>query len=293
METEKGRTPERDTAPVVRLRPMELRDLEDAYILSSRERWPHRPEDWEYMLSLGEGVVAELDGRVVGTIMIWLHDELTATLGMVIVSSAARGQGLGRKLMQAALERAGTRAVKLNATQDGLALYESMGFVEVGAILQHQGTAAPVPIVELGPGERIRPLGDSDADIVLAFDRRATGMKRRKLMADLVTDARGVALDREGEALGFAIFRRFGFGNSISPVVAPDAQGAKAMIAYWLSLHPGMFVRLDVTESSGLSQWLEDNGMMNVGRVLTMVKGEWPKIEAPETCFAIVSQALG
>lgn len=293
METDMSRPPERETAPAVRLRPMDVRDLDGAHTLSRREKWPHRAEDWEYMLSIGEGVVAERDGRIIGTILVWKHDEHTATLGMVIVSQQARGQGLGRKLMQAALERAGTRAVRLNATQDGLALYESMGFVEVGAILQHQGTALPVPIVQLDPGVRVRPLGKADADVVLAFDRAATGMTRPKLMADLMADSRGVVLDRDGEALGFAFFRRFGFGSSISPVVAPDAQGAKAMIAYWLSLHSGMFVRLDVTEAGGLSPWLEDNGMANVARIVTMVRGQWPDTPAPETSFAIVSQALG
>lgn len=293
MKTETSPPAGLESEAKVRLRPMEARDLEAAHELSRREKWPHRPEDWEYMLELGEGLVAELDGQIVGTILVWLHDERAATLGMVIVSPRVRGQGVGRRLMQAALELTGGRAVKLNATQDGLGLYESLGFVAVGAILQHQGTAVPVPIVELAPGERIRPLGGSDADIVLALDQAATGMTRRRLMADLVADARGVVLDRDGEALGFAIFRRFGYGNAIAPVAAPDMQRAKALIAYWLSLHPGMFIRLDVPESSGLSDWLEDNAMVKVGRVVTMVKGDWPRARAPETSFTIVSQALG
>lgn len=293
METEIGQAPEPASVPALRLRAMTAGDLEASHRLSRGEKWPHRQDDWDYMLAMGEGIVAELDGQIAGTIMIWCHDDRTATLGMVIVSPDCRGMGVGRKLMQAAIERAGSRAIKLNATQDGLALYESLGFVATGAVLQHQGTAVPVPIVELAPGERIRPMGLADAATIIAFDRGATGMTRERLIGDLLDNSRCIVLDRDGEAAGFAIFRRFGHGNSIAPAVAPDSRGAKALIAYWLSLHPGMFVRLDIPETSGLSSWLEDNGMMNVGRVITMVRGEWPETDAPETSFAIVSQALG
>ena len=276
---------------VVHLREMTAADLPAAHRLSRGEKWPHRLEDWEYMFHLGQGFVAQSDGKVAGTIMVWPYGDGAATLGMVIVSPTCRGQGLGRKLMTAALERMGGRAVKLNATPDGLALYESLGFAATGAIMQHQGTAAPVPIVELGPVERVRPMGAGDADTIIALDRRSTGLARDALISDLMENARGIVLDRDEEAVGFALFRRFGLGYSIGPTVAPDAQGAKALIAYWLSLHTGMFVRLDVPEDSGLSPWLEQNGMLNVGRVVTMVKGDWPV--TTDGSFSIVSQALG
>lgn len=276
---------------IVHLREMTVADLPAAHRLSRGEKWPHRLEDWEYMFHLGEGFVAQSAGQVAGTIMIWPYDDGAATLGMVIVSPACRGKGVGRKLMTAALDRLDGRAVKLNATQDGLALYQGLGFAATGTIVQHQGTASPVPIVELGPVERVRPMGAGDADTIIALDRRSTGLAREALMTDLMQNARGIVLDRDGEAVGFALFRRFGLGYSIGPTVAPDAQGAKALIAYWLSLHAGMFVRLDVPEDSGLSPWLEDNGMVNAGRVVTMVKGDWPATNAGS--FSIVSQALG
>ena len=62
---------------------------------------------------------------------------------MVIVDASMRGRGLGRQLMQEALAKAGARTCYLVATPEGLALYQKLGFVATGEIVQHQGKASP------------------------------------------------------------------------------------------------------------------------------------------------------
>ena len=277
----------------VRLRDMTSDDLAAAHALSRQAQWPHRLEDWDFMLKVGIGVVAGRDGVVVGTTLAWPYGEDAATLGMVIVSPDCRGGGVGRKLMHAMFERLGDRAIQLNATDAGLALYKSLGFVTTGGIHQHQGAAFSVPIISLRRGERVRPLGAGDEAAIIDLDHQATGFHRGALIADLLKTAQGVVLDRGGEAVGFALFRRFGLGYAIGPAIAPDAQGAKALISHWLGSNAGMFTRLDVPYESGLSAWLENLGVPDVGRVITMVRGEPPVREGPAATFAIASQALG
>ena len=63
------------------------------------------------------------------------------TINMVIVDAAMRGRGLGRKLMEDALAKAGERICYLTATQEGLPLYEKLGFVATGEVVQHQREA--------------------------------------------------------------------------------------------------------------------------------------------------------
>ena len=53
---------------------------------------------------------------------------------MVVVNAAMRGRGLGRKLMEEALARAGDRTCLLMATQQGLPLYGKLSFVAAGKI---------------------------------------------------------------------------------------------------------------------------------------------------------------
>ena len=277
----------------IRMREMTAEDIAAARSLSRELNWPHRSSDWQHLLSHGGGVVAEREGEVVGTAMSWRYGDEAARLGMIIVSSCCQGEGIGSRLMQALLGPLGDRTVMLNSTEEGLALYRKFGFKTVGTICQHQGTAFTVPLPELQPNMRVRPLGRSDREAVIELDRRASGMDRSALVADLLEQSRGVVLDSNNEPVGFALFRRFGRGHAVGPTVAPDLAGAKALISHWLGSQAGMFCRLDVSETSGLSPWLDDLGLRRVGTVTTMVRGT--PIEPPSDLrvYSLVSQALG
>ena len=279
--------------PKVHLRAMTADDLVAAHGLCQAVQWPHRIEDWAFNLSLGQGLVAERDGTVIGTAMCWPYGTGAATLGMIIVSLDCQGAGIGKRLITGLLDRLDGRSVLLNATQAGLPLYRALGFAPIGEIRQHQGAAFSVPVVALAAGERIRPIGRSDAQALVALDAAAAGMPRASLITALLAEAEGVILDRDGEPAGFALFRRFGRGYAIGPVIAPTITGAKALISHWIASNPGMFIRIDVPGDSGLSEWLDDLGLVDVGPVVTMVRGPMLDRAAAPRTWAIVSQALG
>ncbi|MCB2046855.1 MAG: GNAT family N-acetyltransferase [Novosphingobium sp.] len=267
-------------------------DLLGAIELSQEQSWPHRPEDWELFFELGEGIVAELDDKVVGTIMAWRFGEDYATIGMVIVTNEIQGQGIGRKLMQAMLDQLEGCNVVLNATQEGLPLYAKLGFVPCGVVRQHQGPAPAMPLIELMPGERVRPVGGSDEHLVDMYSK-ASGMDRSHIFEALCRDSSAVVLSRDHEPVGFALLRRFGRGRAIAPIVAPDLDGAKVLITHWLGARAGKFCRIDVVEGLGLSKWLEAEGLPCVGTVTTMVRGKAPMPQEGPQVFAIAAQALG
>lgn len=245
------------------------------------------------MLQNGCGIVASADGKVVGTTMSWNFGPDVSTLGMVIVSKSCQGHGIGRKLMNGMLDRLGGRTVVLNATAEGLGLYERLGFVATGTVCQHQSSTFVGPIVELLPAERVRPMVTRDRERMAEMFSQACGMDRRALFGQLHEVSRGVVLTRDNEPVGFALLRRFGRGWTIGPVVAPEAHGARALISHWLGKKMGRFCRLDVTASSGLSSWLEELGLPCVGRVTTMVRGQPPVAQDGVELFALASQALG
>ena len=275
------------------LRSLALSDLPAARALSAAQGWPHREEDWRFVLGLGEGVAAEHDGQLAGTALGWRYGPGFATLGLVIVSKAARGRGIGRALTAAVLDRLGRRTVLLNATHDGLPLYRSLGFAPGWEIRQFQGASFSPPSVAPPPGHRLRPLDPRDGTMLAALDERATGMPRQALIAALLSVAEGVVLEREGEAVGFALLRRFGHGQVIGPVVAPDEGGARALVAHWLSSRPGQFIRLDVPAETGLPGWLRSLGLEDAGPATGMAHGTPPRPDGTLRRFALVSQALG
>lgn len=273
-------------------------DIKPAHALTVELKWPHRAEDWQFVVGIGEGFVALRDSRVVGTVLCWKYGERTSSLGMVIVSPAHQGFGIGRRLTEMALEALGTRATMLHATPAGRPLYEKLGFAPVGTLDQHQGAALQPPLLPLPSRERLRPLGVNDTPRLIELASRASGLDRSSVLPALLESADGIGLDRDGELIGFALFRRFGRGRAIGPVVVPrdeDSVRAKALIGHWLASNPGMFIRLDTPGDSGLTDWLESLGLTRVDTVVKMVRNA-EQMPGPDSEFAqygIINQAIG
>ena len=290
-----AQTPNTNDFDGVALRPMTAADLPRAHALSAEQRWPHRPADWEQVFAHAEGIVAERDGEMIATGLRWRWGERHATIGLVIVTPACQGRRVGLRIMSALLEGLDGRTVLLHATAEGRGLYERLGFVRTGELRQHQGIAQPAPLVALPTGWRLRPAGLNEAASLQALDAAARGMPRDALVTDLLQAADAcVVLDQDNEPRGFAMLRRFGRGHAIGPVVAPDAEGAKALIAHLASLNAGHFTRIDIDFASGLAEWLESIGLLRVDAPTTMVRGA-PLATQPggPALFAIVTQAVG
>lgn len=268
-------------------------DLEAAHRLSLAVQWPHRREDWQFALGLGSGYVAEDGDRIAGTVLYWKQGPDHASVGMVIVDPPSQGRGIGRELMSLALGDLEGRAILLNSTPAGRPLYEKLGFEAIGKVDQHQGLAHAGTVAAPARGERLRPMGRSDARRLAGLASRAAGKPRGRLLAALFDVAEGIVLDRGGEVVGFALLRRFGRGQAIGPVVARDAKGARILIAHWAAMNPRKFLRIDVHSSHGLGPWLGRIGLKKVDTVVAMSKGAPPAKDPTLRDFALVSQALG
>ncbi|QIF07730.1 GNAT family N-acetyltransferase [Ralstonia mannitolilytica] len=276
------------------LRPMTADDLTAAHALSEEQRWPHRPADWAQMFAHAEGFVAERDGQIIATAQRWRWGPRHATIGLVIVTPACQGRRVGHRLMSALLDGLEDHTVLLHATAEGRGLYERLGFVRTGEIRQHQGIAQPTPLIAL-PAGWLRPAGTNEAETLRRLDAQARGMPRDALIDDLLAIADAcVVLDDDGEPRGFAMLRRFGRGHAIGPVVAPDAESAKALIAHLAGINAGHFTRIDIDFDSGLAEWLESIGLLRVDTSTTMVRGA-PLSTPPGAAalVAIVAQAVG
>jgi predicted N-acetyltransferase YhbS len=262
--------------------------LEGAVALSRQAGWPHRLEDWAMVLSLSTGIVALDHGQVAGTILV-THYGRAATINMVIVDEAMRGRGIGRRLMGLALSECKGRECRLVATQEGLPLYAKLGFKETGIIRQHQGIPSPRTQVE-------DVTWSTAADIAecAAMDRAASGLDRAELIATLADRGRIATLRRGNNRVGFAGLRAFGRGEVAGPVVAASAEDAKHLLSFLFAARPGVFMRVDTSEMSGLAPWLADQGLAHVGGGITMSKDR-PAAQhtSPFQTFALASQALG
>lgn len=277
------------------IRTMTAADLNACYSMTQHLKWPHRPEDWQQALALGEGIVAEDQGELVGSAIGWRWGEHYATLGLVIVSDAHQGRGIGKQLMLGLLEKYPGYNVRLHATEMGKGLYEKLGFRSYGHIQQHQTRAlASVPPVMLPQGISIHPAGVEDAAQLTALDHQAHGLLRPALIDQLLSSATvQVARQEDGSVRGFAALRRFGHGWAIGPVIAADLASAQALVASLMQGLQGEFVRIDTDGSLTLGEWLNTLGLVQVDAPVLMVKGTpWTAQADGMQPFGLMTQAM-
>lgn len=122
----------------IALRRMTEGDVPQAAALSRAFGWSHRVEDWLSFLGIGEGLVVEADGQLVGTVMACRHGANLATLGMMVVAESVQGMGVGRLLTEAMIMSLNGASIVLQATENGLPPLCKAG-------LSERGYAAPTP----------------------------------------------------------------------------------------------------------------------------------------------------
>jgi GNAT superfamily N-acetyltransferase len=280
-----------DIVDLTELTAFETRHVPGALKLSQEMAWPYRQEDWEFAATVGQGLVLERAGDVIGTALWWNYGQAYATAGMIIVTASAQGGGYGSRLFDGLLEATHGRNVLLNSTEEGLALYKRRGFTAWGTVLQHQGllTAAVPPNAH----HDIRPATVSDLAAIQAFDERAIGMPRSSMVAALADAGTVIVVERVGRVVGYAVARRFGRGYVVGPVAAENAQDARLLILAQLSTLHGRFVRIDIYAEHGLGDWLESLGLKQVGYATAMLKGRRPVSDGAARMYALANQSFG
>lgn len=275
--------------PNYQYRPMTAADVPAAHALSVALKWPHRAQDWAILQSVADGFVALDEGRVIGSAFA-CHQGQWSTIGLVIVSDDYQGHGIGRRLMDLALDSIGPRTALLNATVAGAPLYRKMGFVEFGQIQQRQGHV----IAPTAPAHPPRVLGAADQARVITLANAATGLERSAVMQSVLADVEQlVGIEVDGQLHAFAAIRPFGRGRCLGPLVAQNLDQAHQLIAHLLAPLADAFVRIDIPVGCGLEGLLDSVGLKGVDTVTCMSRGEVPQASAGVQAFALVTQAIG
>ncbi len=150
-------------------------------------------------------VVAESGGRIVGSNCL---DErsLVAGIGPITVDPAAQNLGVGRKLMQAVMDRArerhpaGMRLVQAAYHNRSLSLYTTLGFDIREPLSCVQGR----PVDRNVPGCIVRPAQRGDLEACNALSRRVHGFDRGIELADGIHQKAACVVERAGRITGYA-----------------------------------------------------------------------------------------
>jgi hypothetical protein len=150
-------------------------------------------------------VVAELDGRVVGSNFLDERSRI-AGLGPITVAPAVQNHTIGRHLMQDVLDRAaaqhypGVRLVLASYHARALSLYAKLGFTVRDIIARVTGA----PLALQLPGYTVRPATLADLDACNQVCRLVHGHDRSGELQDAMTQGSATVVEYEGRRSGYA-----------------------------------------------------------------------------------------
>jgi GNAT superfamily N-acetyltransferase len=188
--------------------------------IATRHRLPIEPSSREFTrFAVGQmlaneglaGLVAERAGEVLGCAFV---DEraVIAGIGPVTVDPAVQDDGIGRALMEAALERehdrgaVGIRLVQTAYHYRSLALYAKLGFAVREPLSVLQGTPPALSI----PGLGVRPANEQDLDSCDELCARVHGHDRNGEVRHAIAAGTAHVVEHPGGICGYAT--GFGYG---------------------------------------------------------------------------------
>lgn len=196
------------------------------FALSSIAGWNQTIEDWRILLKNSAACYGiEINGRIVATATLICYGQRLGWIGMVLTHPDFRRRGLARELVTQLMERTeqlGVQTVKLDATDGGRSLYESLGFRAEQVVERWQLGA--------GSGETKEPCGETPN---FDLDPEASGYDRRSLLDSLVavSDA-GIASD------GYLLDRPGRICRYLGPCVALLQSTARSLIEDAIARYP-------------------------------------------------------
>lgn len=213
------------------------------------------------------GVVAELDGKVVGSN--FLDERSTiAGIGPITVDPPVQNRAIGRELMHHVLERVaqrrfpGCRLVQAAYHNRSLSLYARLGFVAREPLSTMQGPPLAMQI----PGYSVRPATEGDLDACNQLCVRVHGHSRYGDLRDAIQQGTATVVEHAGRVTGYATAVAF-FGHAVGETNAE----LKALIgAAPTFLSPGFLLP---TRNAELFRWCLEQGLRVVQPMTLMSLG--------------------
>src|SRR5687767_543932 len=212
-------------------------------------------------------VVAEADGRVVGSNFLWENGAI-AGVGPITIDPAAQDLAVGKRLMEDVMRRAqerqfaGVRLVQAPYHNRSRSLYTKLGFDAREPLSNIQGTALGLEI----PGRPVRPAKEEDLSACNELCRRVHGHDRSSELLDAIRQGTATVVEHAGGMSGYATLIGF-FGHA----VGESNEDLKALIGAAREF-PGPGFLLP-TRNSDLLRWCLTMGLRVVQPMTLMSTG--------------------
>lgn len=226
---------------------------------------------FEHMLSRSDihGVIAERNGRVVGSNFLWEGGHV-AGVGPITVDPGEQNNAIGRRLMEAVLKRArekGIGAVRLVQAAyhaRSLSLYTKLGFVSREPLVIMQGPPLGTSI----PGYAVRAAVKDDLSAIDDVCRRVHGHDRSSEVAHAIGQGVAMVVEHNASIVGYTTGVGF-FGHT----VGYSEEAVKALIGA-APVFGGLGFLLPIRQA-GLFRWCLERGLKVVEPMTLMSIGPY------------------
>jgi len=267
----------------LRIRLLKTGDLPELMALSFGAGWNQTAEDWEMLLALAPDTCmgVECDGQLAATTTLICYGTRLAWAGMVLTAPTFQRRGFARALMTRALELARERqieTVKLDATDQGRPLYESLGFVPECAIERwFRG--------DIGMSQE--RAAQSDLRRVLGIDRDVFPADRSVVLSALCKRSQAFEVQND-----YLLSRRGRRASYIGPFIGHDGTTAEELLALGLASGEGAFL-WDLFPSNEPARELARRHGFERERALTRMSWGRELRESIEPVYGIAGFELG
>jgi GNAT superfamily N-acetyltransferase len=203
-------------------------------------------------------VVAEQDERVLGSNCLDERGPISG-IGPITIDPAAQNAGIGRRLMNAVLERSrqqsflGCRLLQAGYQMRSLSLYTKLGFVERETVVRMHGS----PINNVMRGYSFRQGTTADVEACNGLCLRVHGHHRAGELADAIAHGSVTVTENGGNLVGYTTGLSY-FGHT----VAENNRDLIALLAQASSFHPtGIMVPVRNHE---VFSWCLDHGLRSL-----------------------------
>ncbi|MFI1394517.1 GNAT family N-acetyltransferase [Streptomyces sp. NPDC020681] len=272
-------------------------DLISCADLSEDRGWPREEHKWGLLLTAGTGYgIDDPSGKgLVSACVVTSYGRGLAAIGMVLVAERYARQGVGRRMMTYLQQQAGDTPLTLHATPYGQPLYEELGFTTIGRAEMVRGHfRASEPTSErtsdraTAPTVATRPATAEDLSAIVRLDTEVFGLDRTHMITRLPAFADHLRVAEDNGALtGYAAAWPNMETHVIGPLIARDAETAKALIASLAAATDRPF-RTDIdVRHEELLTWVKEHGLETVAfnAVMTCaiddLPGDWTRRFAP------------